>query len=221
MRRSTFRRFASTGRYFALVSALSLGLVSPLCFAAEAIDDGSGLEAPIEEVHSIVNEFGETRILLRPADLSAIDGEFVISATLEIPLAAETPEDGLAVSVYSIDREWSNAATWTTPWANPGGDVFEDYVVAAELAKGDAPAALHLDVSEMVRAMADGDVGKNGFIVTASPSTSDGLDSDDLQTLGMLEGAKLYVDYRKISLLGFPKEGSKALWKRSVVADGD
>ncbi len=180
------------------------------------------IEVPMVGAQTITNDSGRTRMLLQPGDLSQIDGELVISATLRIPLSGAPISKDRALRVYAIDEEWSvGGATWTSPWSVPGGDVLRAYPANVEVPRDAVDAVIELDVSEAVRAMADREVGMNGFLMTIPDYLGEGLASEDTANLGSVSEAKLYVDYRKISALGFPREGSKALSRTSVATEGE
>jgi hypothetical protein len=174
------------------------------------------LEVPMVGSQAIANDSDLIRHLLQPGDLSQIDGEFVISATLRIPLTGVPLSKDLSLRIYAIDKEWAvGAATWSSPWSVPGGDVLRAYPANVEIPMGAPDAFIELDVSEAVRAMADREVGMNGFLMTIPEYLGDGLTSQDAASLALLSESKLYVDYRRISALGFPREGSKALQRRA------
>ncbi len=167
----------------------------------------------IVEAKSIQNENGDFRVLLRPGDFSQFDGELVLSASLEIPLSGLPISEEVTVRVYPLTREWSSAADWNSPWETPGGDVDENYLPTATLSSANDSASLLVDVTDVVRAWADAELAKNGFVLTVPPSTGEGLAEADAANLGNLSNAKIYIDYRKISTLGF-EGGSNALLHR-------
>lgn len=69
----------------------------------------------ILETHAIEGPGGERRILLRPGDLTRFDGELVLAATLEIPLASNPITRSVDLRIYPVTAEWSTQATWDFP----------------------------------------------------------------------------------------------------------
>lgn len=169
------------------------------------------LTVPMVGAQTISDGQGNHRILVQPGDLATIEGEIVISATLEVPLSGAAFDNDLNLRVMAIDEPWTpGSATWTSPWTTPGGDVFPDYVANVEIPAGSAEAQLQLDVSEVVRAMADRDVGTNGFVLTVPDYLGEGLSAEDAARFELISSATLSVDVRKITALGFPGEGTRA-----------
>lgn len=169
------------------------------------------MTVPVVGAQTISDGQGNHRILVQPGDLATIEGEIVISATLEVPLSGAAFEHDLNLRVMAIDEPWApGSATWTSPWTTPGGDVFPDYVANAEIPAGSADPQLNLDVSEVVRAMADRDVGMNGFVLTVPDYLGEGFSAEDAARFDLISNAILSVDVRKITALGFPGEGTRA-----------
>jgi 5'-nucleotidase / UDP-sugar diphosphatase len=76
----------------------------------------------------------------------------------------------LGVSVHPVTAGWNEAtATWTAPWANPGGDVGPaDSVV--RLGSARMGTWLRLDVTDSVAAIVAGNAVNNGFVVASDPN---------------------------------------------------
>ena len=200
---------------------ITLGAVWTSTSLAEVIQDvPNASEIPtvaIVEAKTIQSENGDVRVLLRPGDLSPFDGELVLSASLELPLSGAPIGEGVIVRVYPLTHEWSTAADWNSPWEMPGGDVDENYLPTAILSNENDAASIFIDVTEIVRAWADAELAKHGLIVTVPPSTGDGLTTADAASLGSLSGARIHIDYRRISIFGF-EGGSNAVLRRGKAA---
>jgi hypothetical protein len=140
---------------------------------------------------------GSSRVLIRPGDLSAIRGRLVTSAYLTFTLPGQAAERDIPVRVYPLTSDWNaGSVTWESPWTASGGDVEGTYYETRVVKAGARPMELRLDVSPMVRAMAQGEIGEYGFVVTVPGYDGAGFRSADLSTLGTLTAAVLEIDYR-------------------------
>ena len=63
--------------------------------------------------------------------LTALEGEWVQSATLHVPLSGTWPAD-VDVMIDVPRTSWTSAASWTSPWAKGGGDPHDEQAVVRE-----------------------------------------------------------------------------------------
>ena len=167
-----------------------------LCFSAAA--GAATRDLSISGVQAIRRTDGEGRVLFRVPELTALSGQFVTSASLEIPLRRGVAvERDVDVYLFALSQAWSDgAATWDSPWRIPGGEWPVDDYGVAHIRSGRQGAVLHFDVSTLVRAIVDGEAPPHGFILTAGPAEGVGrFLPGDLSALGDLAGATLHVSY--------------------------
>ncbi len=161
--------------------------------AAEA----ARLSIPLAGTDVIVSEEGAARILLayEPLELPGPSPAWVTTAYLEIPVPAVAAERRLDLQVYSVPTAWvRGAATWTSPWRTPGGDV-EGNVPYAEFDGSDTSGRLTVDVTSLVQeAFRRGDNAAR-FLLTVPSRFGSGLRVEDRNRLGTLEGATLHIVY--------------------------
>jgi hypothetical protein len=155
------------------------------------------VQVSVVETGVISDRSGNTRILVRPGDLSAFDELLITSARLTFTLPGQVSTRDLPVRVYPLTTDWSaGTATWDSPWTRPGGDFADAYYETAVVAVGSRRTELTLDVSAIVRAMVEGEYGRYGFLLTVPEYDGVGFRATDLATLGTLTGASLEVDSR-------------------------
>jgi hypothetical protein len=211
---ATRRGFSVTGVFLLGVASMLFGLLLPSGGRAGVIDVG------IAETRVIADNAGHSRVLIRPGSLSAVRGELVTKAFLEFSLSGGAPVEEMRVRVYPLNRDWEgNSVSWNYPWTVAGGDVDDADFRTVDLPAGRVATKLRLDVSEIVRAMADGEIGEYGFLLTVPPFQGAGFNSTHLTTLGGLTSGKLVVHYRKISVLGFTGPGGSTQLRREAQAD--
>jgi hypothetical protein len=152
----------------------------------------------------ITDGAGASRVLLDFGDLtSALTGELVTSAILEIQLPGAAPDTSIAVEVSAVETAWAGRApTWTTPWVRAGGDIGEVPSAIEILGKGVTATNLTFDVTEVVRAVADGDSPPHGFLLSVPEYKGTGIRTADMTVVGSVTGAELRVTHRNISRLG-------------------
>ena len=126
------------------------------------------------------------------------------AAFLELPLPARALDEPLDVVTFAVGSQWvDRSPTWSSPWATDGGDLDDTYAHTVRLDGSRAAGRLSVDVTQMVRDMADGVAGKHGFLLTAPIGRRDGFREAEVEAFGNLSGAKLRVTYRAISQLGY------------------
>jgi hypothetical protein len=165
---------------------------------------GDGVTLAVSETVAVTpkvisRQDGDARVLLRPSDLSFLEGKLVTGARLEIDLPARTPSESLDLKIYAISRSWDASASWDTPWQEPGGDWSLDYFNTARLTEGRAASRVRFDVSSIVRSFADGDAANHGFILMPAGHHNGGrFRSEDLELLGDDPEVTLTVSYRRL-----------------------
>lgn len=194
--------------------------------AAAIVLMGTGaqaLEERIPIVRAAVLEAprtGETRFLLDIGSLDAVRNERILSARIRIPLPGLIPGQELPLELYGLTTSWRGAVpTWTTPWTRPGGDLDVASAAFRGLEGGSRVTTLELDVTHIIRAMAEGDVAENGFMLVPAETDRDGFDEGERAILGALMGGELVISYRKLSALGIHDGGRERMErKRSSAA---
>jgi hypothetical protein len=156
---------------------------------------------PVERVVVIADEEANSRVLFGVGPLESLQREWITSARLEIPVPAMVPEGAMDLEVSNLTRAWDETAAWNTPWAAPGGD--SEYVWATNLTlrAGVRADQIRLDVTEIVRAMASGDLANHGFVLKPADSERAGFDSTERSILGDLAGGVLRIRYHQLSAL--------------------
>ncbi len=76
----------------------------------------------------------------------------------------------MGVSAHAVNSMWSEgAANWTSPWANPGGDV-GPAVSQTRLGSARINTWLRVDVTDIVAAIVAGDAPNYGFALASDPN---------------------------------------------------
>jgi len=177
-------------------NAAALLVLSTLTLTATA-SAANRTEIALEDARVIVSPEGATRILLKPTDLGVLEGRLVTDARLELELSGSTATEELHVRVHGVSRGWDTASvSWTYPWEREGGDTVTFFQDTATLRAGRSADTLSLDVSQFVRAWAEGELGPHGFLLTTIPLRGDGFDGDAVELLGALGGSKLVAHWR-------------------------
>ena len=153
---------------------------------------------------------GQGRLLLAFPSISALHDEWITDATLTIPITGTLSSD-VEVEVDAIATSWGAGATWTSPWQTAGGDRETSVAQTGVLRAG---AVTSVDVTDLVRAMTEGEIEEHGFLLLPMNPVSIGFASSDLAVLGTAANqADLTVRYRKLTGLGY-EGGPKALLAR-------
>jgi hypothetical protein len=155
------------------------------------------VQVSIVEAGVISDRAGNTRILVKPGDLSAFADRLITSAVLTFALPGLPVARDLPVRVYPLTTDWSaGTVTWDSPWTASGADIDDAYYDTVVLASGSRVTSLSLDVTSIVRAIVEGEYGRYGFLITVPGYDGVGFRAADLATLGTLAGAALEVDSR-------------------------
>jgi hypothetical protein len=155
------------------------------------------VQVPIVETGVISDRAGNTRILLKPGELSEFEDRLITSAVLTFALPELPAARNVPVRVYPLTTDWSaGTVTWDSPWVVAGADFDDAYYDTVVLASGSRETALSLDVTSIVRAIVEGEYGRYGFLITVPAYDGVGFRAADLSTLGTLTGATLEVDSR-------------------------
>jgi len=169
------------------------------------------IERTASRTATITNESGESRLLVAFASLSELEGQWVTSATLTIPLGTTALARGVDVAVEAVARSWSTGATWTSPWSTAGGDIDGKLGNAVTLGAGRSRGALTADVTDIVRAMVEGEIEDHGFLLR--PGDASGFTAAQAALLEGTSDATLRVYYRDLRALGY-RVGPEALAAR-------
>jgi hypothetical protein len=164
-------------------------------------------------VTTISDGAGSSRVLLDVRGLGKLQGEWVTEATLTLAVTGTTLAEDLDLSLDLVAMDWSAGAGWTSPWTKPGGDRLGLEDARIVIPAGSRAETLSFDVTDMVRAVADGEAGDNGFILYPTDPGRPGLDSSELAALGTVSRASLTVEYRSLKALGY-RAGAQELVDR-------
>jgi hypothetical protein len=155
------------------------------------------VQVPIAESGVISDRVGNTRILMKPGDLSVFEDRLITWAGLTFTLPGQIATRDLPVRVYPLTTEWTaGTVTWDSPWTTAGGDFDDAYFDTVVITTGTRATSLSLDVTSIVRAVVEGEYGRYGFLITVPGYDGVGFRAADLATLGTLSGATLEVDSR-------------------------
>jgi hypothetical protein len=191
---------------------LALGALI-VTFAASKPTAAATLTVTGTNVMTISDGLGNNRVLLDVRGLSKLQGEWVTEATLTVAFAGAALTSDLDLSLDLVATDWSAGASWSTPWTKPGGDRLGLEDAQIVVPAGTRAQTLSFDVTDMVRAVVDGDAGDNGFILYPTDPGKPGLDSSELSSLGSVTKAALTVEYRSLKALGY-RDGARALMDR-------
>jgi hypothetical protein len=185
------------------------------CGSAVPVRDAQALEAtlPVTNVVTITSGMGGSRVLVDFASPAALAEELILSAHLVIPLSGNTPVSNVGVAAMALTTPWGPGATWTSPWSAPGGDVDRTLVAGGALEAGRVATVLDLDVTDLVRAIVDGEVGANGLLLKPADITRAGFSGAEVAVLGPLQGGDVHVVYRSLTSHGM-RGGAKSLTER-------
>ena len=195
------------------------GMAIILCTFACLIMASSQTEAlelvlPLEDVTVISNDQGQSRILFGFGRLDELREELITSAWISIPLPGYAPTSDVTVEVHGLATAWRGTQpTWNSPWVTAGGDLDDTDSYDITLDQGRRADLLRLDVTHMVRGMADGSFPSNGFILSAYAAGRTAFNNPEMAVLGELRGGKLTVSYRKLTAHGL-RGGPDELLKR-------
>ncbi|GJM43806.1 MAG: hypothetical protein DHS20C21_06480 [Gemmatimonadota bacterium] len=158
------------------------------------------VELAVDVATEIVREDGASRVLLKVSDLSALQGQVVRRAMLEIPLPDRAVDRDLNLYLYAVDRAWDPATVaWNTPWQRPGGDWRVDGQGVAGIRAGETRAALRFDVAGILREIAeDGQINAGFVLLPGHGSVGDSFLGNERLLLSMLSQAKLSVSFRRL-----------------------
>jgi len=174
----------------ALAAVVGLALIVP------QVSSAARLTYHLAEVHVILNEEQQGRILLDFEPLLGLDGKWISSAFLRLPLSGLAPEDELEIQPYAVTTAWrGRSATWTRPWQHPGGD-FDASSPAISIEGGRAETSLRINVSDEIRSMVSGEKPAYGLALSVPAwRGEEGFTAAQRTVLGSLEGATLVVTY--------------------------
>ena len=146
---------------------------------------------------------GETRFLLDIGSLDAVRNERILSARMRIPLPGRIAGQEVPLELYGLTTSWRGTVpTWTSPWTRPGGDLDPAPAAYRGLEEGGRLTTLELDVTHIIRAMAEGELAENGFMLVPADAGRKGFDDGERGILGALTGGELVISYRKLSAHG-------------------
>jgi len=139
---------------------------------------------------------GVRELVAFAAEPGQFRGQFVVSAFLEIPVAADTELREIDLELVEPTRSWMTA-TWTAPWSRPGGDFELDDGVALTIQTGEA-ATLRVNVTDLIRDAVEDGRPPNGFLLLPGRTTDRaGFTGDEAVRLRTGE-AELIVRTRRV-----------------------
>jgi hypothetical protein len=172
-----------------LAKARSAAIAGALFASLPLSASADPVQVPIAETGVISDRAGNTRILMKPGDLSAFEDRLITWAGLTFTLPGLPAARDLPVRVYPLTTDWSAATvTWDAPWGGAGGDFDDAYFDTVVVQAGSREASLSLDVTSIVRAIVEGEYGRYGFLITVPSYDGEGFRPTDLATLGTLAG---------------------------------
>ncbi|MGQ0722569.1 MAG: DNRLRE domain-containing protein [Candidatus Eiseniibacteriota bacterium] len=198
-------------------NATLAGILGAVLAGAPLATHADPVAVSIVETSVISDRSGNTRVLVKPGDLSSFEDQFITAATLSFTLPGLQALRDLPVRVYLLATEWSaGTVTWDAPWAAPGGDFDDAHYDTVVLASGSREETLRLDVTSLVRAIVEGEYGRYGFLITVPAYDGTGFRGADLAALGTLTGATLEVDSRASVVAA-----QAALARRALAGSGE
>jgi hypothetical protein len=172
------------------------------------------MERHIGGVQVIANAEGAARVLFDPGDVSEFSEELIQMAYVEFPLPSVAVPEDIEIQIYTLDTRWQGGGlAWATPWRTPGGDLDDQFSFTETLSAGQRAGRIRFDVTHAVRAMAEGAVAQNGFLLTVPPSLGEGFTGSARAVMQNLQPGKLVVLYRKLTAHGL-RGGPDELLKR-------
>lgn len=195
------------------VPALLIGIA--LAGAAPVFGGSALANEPLELERQVVitNEMGESRVLLgfqRPADLSEV---LISNASLDLALAGGVLEEDLLLEMSMVATPWGGSATWTRPWMSEGGDLDGQQGVVLPILAGATPTRVTADVTNMVRANAEGRSGWSGFILYPGAADVRGFRGAERDALEVVD-ARITIHYRDLPDLGLRGGPAEQLARR-------
>jgi hypothetical protein len=197
--------------------ALTASIAVLVPVAGVSPSSAATLSVPGAGVTTISDGTGSSRVLLDVRGLEQLQGEWVTEATLVLAVTGASGAEDLDLSLDLVGTDWSAGADWSSPWTRPGGDRLGLEDARIVVPAGSRAGTLSFDVTDMVRAVANGEAGDNGFILYPTDPARAGLDASDLSALGTVSGATLTVEYRSLKALGY-RDGAGALLDRKRVS---
>jgi hypothetical protein len=169
-------------------------LITLTVLAVPAIASAERHVFALAETRAIASPEAAGRILLGFESLGRLGDVVVSSAFLELPLPERTLEQDLEITVYGLSRGWrGQAATWTTPWNRPGGDLDESYFEEVTIPAGQATRTLQLNVTQIVDEIVTLGAPDYGFLLTTPLRNGDGFSAGQRALLGTLSETRLVV----------------------------
>jgi hypothetical protein len=154
----------------------------------------------LEDVTAIVEPQSSVGRVLFRADLDLPEEHVAIRrAVVRVPIGSVEVSRGMTLRIHPVTAQWARGAVgWTNGWSRPGGD-FEDLVHGrAELVRGRGQEELRFDITVLAKEILEHGVPNRGFILTIDPGQGLGLPGEDLNRLGVLNGATLELQYRAV-----------------------
>ncbi|GJM43803.1 MAG: hypothetical protein DHS20C21_06450 [Gemmatimonadota bacterium] len=186
-----------------LVSIL-VGALAPGMAAAMQV------ETQVSEVKWIADREDGARALLSCPLPAEINDQLIVSAHLELSLAALTPTKRIEVTLAAIETAWSPDASWTSPWRSAGGDLDDALAEDFTVAGGRQASTIGINVTQLVRAVAEGGRMDYGMALLPADPLRVGFDAEEQAVLGSLTTGTLVVTYTDLPALGY-RGGAQAL----------
>jgi hypothetical protein len=194
-------------------ASIWIGLVAAACTLLAGTASALDAAFPITRVVTISGGMGGSRVLLDFGSVSALSEELILSARLVVPLSGNTPLNDVEVNVTGLTTSWGPGATWTSPWTTPGGDVDRTLMSAVTVRVGTQAALLDVDVTDVIRSMAEGDAPANGLLLKPDAVSRAGFNGAEMAVLGDLAGGEIRVTYRSLTAHGM-RGGAESITER-------
>ncbi len=198
----------------------TISAVAVLSIALTLVGSASAADFHVTATRTAVmaDPDGLARVLLAFPGLSELREEWVSDATLTIPLGVGTLASDVGITVDALTSNWSGSPEWSSPWRTPGGDALGKMPSDVVIRAGGAERSLRVDVTDLVRAQADGTIQDYGFILLPTDGAKVGFSESEAAVLGAaLSGATLDLHYRKLTGLGY-RGGAQAMAERKRTA---
>jgi hypothetical protein len=147
---------------------------------------------------TITPDSGNARLLMKP-EIGLPDTTIVIDrAILDLWVSPQTEDTTyISIRVYPLTTSWSSeAASWTNPWTNPGGD-FDEVNYAEYAISIPGEQNIQVDLTDLAMRWADGRLPYYGFIIDISESSLAGVEF--LNENGMDPIARLTISFNQSS----------------------
>jgi len=136
----------------------------------------------------------------------------VISARLLISTSSPLETPNLSLAIGTPDIPWQESLEWNRLWEGQDSDTLSNSdVITVNSDDGRIGSNLDLDVTELVRKMAQGELLENGFFLAPADLSRDGFTEQEMEAFSLLAESELVIRYRKISALSISDGGRERM----------